>query len=127
MMREIKFRAWHKKFGWIHVFSLEFFNDKVELSGYITYPLDVILMQYTGLKDKNGKKIYEGDIVYAPANKSYSAIKQGEYRCHYSEYGDGHVGFYSEGEDGFAEGLYPDGKIYEVIGNIYENPELLNK
>ena len=62
-MREIKFRAWQDDRQMIHQrgvgvqFILEFYKK-------LYYDLDVkYLMQYTGLKDKNGKEIYEGDIV----------------------------------------------------------------
>ena len=74
--------------------------------------------QYTGLKDRNGKKIYEGDIT----NKG--VVKYGKHKipccgCCYSNHKT--IGFYFEGyeED---ETTFDD---LEVIGNIYDNPELL--
>lgn len=70
MNREIKFRMWHKKSK--KMFDVESINFKdriVNIWNSGIYSLstfcldDVILMQYTGLHDKNGKEIYEGDIV----------------------------------------------------------------
>lgn len=83
----------------------------------------------TGLQDKNGKEIYEGDIVYAEANDTTSVIKYGKHRCINSGYDDDfHFGFYTDHGDGGAdETLYPDGTLYEVVGNIYENPELIRE
>jgi uncharacterized phage protein (TIGR01671 family) len=66
-MREIKFRAWHKKFFILIPYS-EMTGEKSQygtrslLSDFLQNP-DYEVMQYTGLKDKNGKEIYEGDIV----------------------------------------------------------------
>ena len=61
-MREIKFRAWDS-FNKIMMFSESYIS--VLLAYYLKgkQPPSGILMQYTGLKDKNGKEIYEGDIV----------------------------------------------------------------
>jgi uncharacterized phage protein (TIGR01671 family) len=79
-------------------------------------------MQYTGLHDKNGKEIYEGDIV------KFENIKA---KIIY-----GFCGFEFEWIDGYTdkirlcktEPLFKNvSLIFEVIGNIYENPELLNK
>lgn len=81
------------------------------------HPEDFILMQYTGLKDKNGKEIYEGDIC-----------RNGDYdnNAHSSLYRIEEVK-YIEGEARFIGLDYNvDGTSCEVIGNIYENPELLS-
>ncbi|HHR2534335.1 hypothetical protein DS773_12280 [Listeria monocytogenes] len=90
---------------------------------------DVVLMQYTGLKDKNGKKIFEGDIVAFSEDDFHVFNSQVEY---FSE--DGYPAFdikvpstYYFDSNVFSEvsmsGLYE----IEVIGNIHENPELLEE
>ena len=117
MSREIKFRAWHSSKGMIS--ELEQCNYIV-LDGYTEIPIiDIIngiakefkLMQYIGLKDKNGKEIYEGDILRDDIEMICDTVVWSK-TC---------LGF---------EALpnYPDNyamQDMEVIGNIYENPELL--
>lgn len=78
------------------------------------------VMQYTGLKDKNGKEIYEGDIV-----KFGHWTTQVEFfdKLFYDGGCGVHSGFYFNEELGFHNNLDES----EVIGNIYENPELLGK
>jgi hypothetical protein len=79
---------------------------------------DVKLLQYTGLEDKNGIEIYEGDIC---ENGDWEE----DAHC-YRTWND--VVEWKDGDAGFS-GTYPnvDGMKCEVIGNIYENPELLKK
>ncbi|EAD5639109.1 hypothetical protein EW627_07890 [Listeria monocytogenes] len=88
---------------------------------------DVLLMQYTGLKDKNGKKIFEGDIVAFSEDDFHVFNSQVEYFLE-----DGYPAFdikvpstYYFDSNVFSEvsmsGLYE----IEVIGNIHENPEIL--
>jgi len=113
-MREIKFRAWdHIE---MNIPTLGGFNDmNYEISNLI---FDcVILMQYTGLKDKNGKEIYEGDIVKmleSGVHEKWASIKIVEFDNKYL---------------GFSPFCYLNfinsNNIVEVIGNIYENKELL--
>ena len=123
-MREIKFRAWDKELNRmcdviqlgvrdIIVNSIE----EDEISGFL--PIDRFeIMQYTGLKDKNGKEIFEGDILlYLRKSKRIVSYKNGAFIRYYGNYNE-YLLYDSFIEDGYLTD-------YEVIGNIYENPELL--
>ena len=115
MSRETKFRAWHKtKEKYYPIVSLNFYTQEVCIGKpykYVWVSLnDVVLEQYTGLKDKNGVEIYGGDIV---------------------EFEDivGEVQFLPQ-QNGYAVMTYnSDYKLvgwkYGVVGNIHENEELL--
>lgn len=129
-MREIRFRAWDKKRNhfhwgisnvcltlggnlmWQFGYNAPTFLDAEESGQYI-------LQQYTGLKDNNGKEIYEGDIIQTASedilvviwNKNFASFclqKDGWLNDHY-----------------FGEAVEPMDCV--VIGNIYENPELLEQ
>ena len=145
-MREIKFRAWDGKHMWrvnkmlmgahggepfqvqgirfwgqngSELESMNICNDECDLK--VTHP-HCVLEQFTGLKDKHGKEIYEGDIVlysehFAEKGKliklwvvwdSFNC----QYRGHYNE-NQGHLLTNNRSES------------IEVIGNIHEHPELL--
>jgi uncharacterized phage protein (TIGR01671 family) len=124
LMREIKFRAWltDQKRMLQTPDSLEFnghglvaIYDGVKEQTFLQSEFE--LMQYTGLKDKNGKEIYEGDIInimdinFPEDNLNY------EVQWTFFGYWPRHL---MDGID------ITDGHIsIEVIGNIYENPELL--
>lgn len=125
-MREIKFEAWDKKEKKM-LSSADWLA--IELSGaidivtpYYTYfraeEDRYILRQYTGLKDKNGKEIHEGDIIehcgeryivpsFIPLNRMYEAENV---KSHY---------------DGSDDWMSMSDVDWEIIGNIYENPEFL--
>jgi uncharacterized phage protein (TIGR01671 family) len=140
-MREIKFRAWDKNSGMYEVNSIGFDNCLEHTVIYGTHmghlwtgsrgenkmtgsTVDCILMQYTGLKDKNGKEIYEGDILladndYVDEGNLYLEVK----------WNDKQTGYYLEdakhGIDCDVDEFEMIDQCYQVIGNIYETPELL--
>ncbi|WP_431030097.1 YopX family protein [Lysinibacillus sp. LZ02] len=140
-MREIKFRAWDKKTKELFpVHELTYGRNGGHLTtvkGYTHDEKDIwnvygghfmmyanapryVLMQYTGLKDKNGKEIYEGDIL----------TDNGDEGPIFVEYSQEHAGFvFVDKFDVQGPTLYTPKEIsyeiFEIIGNIYENPELL--
>ena len=123
-MREIKFRAWHKgkkimgEVLGIDILHKEIFfsNEDVDCYEHTDFK-DIELMQYTGLKDKNNKEIYEGDIVTLH-NSKYKVIfntKEARFVLRDDEF---------ESEIPFTNN---NNERMEIIGNIYENPELLGE
>ena len=146
-MREIKFRAWNldkRKFEDLSNIAIAPEDGKLlranETDEFIYETGAFELMQYTGLKDKNGKEIYEGDIV-----KFHAFIEGGGLSgSHETDYnGKGIIEYRDDGmcfvinakspyENKNIDWLVQDTsnfgeECFEVIGNIYENPELLDK
>ena len=114
-MREIKFRAWHKmKRKLVSVVMLSVGNnilgfddgDAIEYGNM----RDFELMQYTGLKDVNGVEIYEGDILQDPDDGRF---------CYEVEYD---YGRFSCGDNDLIDCLGCN-----IVGNVFENPELLEE
>lgn len=117
-MREIKFRAWDKSCDKMYCSDAydrlkDFFRHYEFIKS--KYPDLVELMQYTGLKDKNGVEIYEGDIVEIEMTRSFVV-------CWNTAAG---FRFNSYMPNGLIDNLWEASKIGEVIGNVYENSELL--
>lgn len=134
MNREIKFRAWSneiKKF--VDLFSITPNGKKFMLGAKggnprMDYCLryedwdDLILMQYTGLKDKKGNEIYEGDIVEWGIGEGEGDIAHMEVKCEFQ-----YTKIYEVKYIGGGFNLPRDLKVLncEIIGNIFENKELL--
>jgi uncharacterized phage protein (TIGR01671 family) len=126
-MREIKFRAWDKEYNVMSEVTEIFFDSKVVkiqrimpskwLNIYLQIFNNIELMQYTGLKDKNGKEIYEGDILHCEGHWNLYTVWDEEnarfaFLCTDWVVTQGHP-------------IQPHISSYAIIGNIYENPELL--
>ncbi len=95
-----------------------------EFREYLSENMHCILMQYTGLKDKNGVKIFEGDIVVFECSWADQSPTKGKVMWDGSE-AKFQVLYRHDEEQLWAMDAGID--TYEVIGNIYENPELLEK
>lgn len=134
-MRKIKFRAWSSFGSYMHTVGMikfvqenviHVYDDNFEYIGEISkITNEVELLQYTGLKDKNVKEIYEGDILkvfhFQESNKKkHYMIKEVAWKEDVAQ-------FYFKCNDEFQNQLYVLLRYSEceVIGNIYENPELL--
>lgn len=124
-MREIKFRAWNTSQERIIPFH-EMEDDHYDLFNEFRHG---IIMQYTGLKDKNGKEIYEGDIVKLPnfMFAGYGPSIDGGLTA--SEYYEDLKGTVKWEDAAFMINDMPlhatIGYEIEVIGNIYENSNIL--
>ncbi|MFL1998523.1 YopX family protein [Lysinibacillus irui] len=142
MSREIKFRAWDKTYNFMsykvlvgntdttdenytaHCIWVD--SEKVDYKrepGWMNFDelSDVVLMQYTGLKDKNGKEIYEGDVLHAQGYWDIHIVWDKE---------NARFGILNT-DWVVSQGYIPKipnfelSNFYEIVGNIYENPELL--
>ena len=122
-MRDIKFRVWDNErnamFNSKSV-DIDFFEGKIEITSdtirydevYTDEIKDFELMQYVGCKDKNNKEIYEGDIVKTKEHIGQIIYFKGM--------------FFIDVKGDFYLPIYNVSEFMEVIGNIYENPDLLD-
>ena len=155
-MREIKFRAWDKNKEYMHYNVEDVYDDSStenkpylgDFFGGVLSDENMEVMQFTGLKDKNGKEIYEGDIVittrvnwYCPGHPQNNTDLIDQVEVYWDEKRNvmstrtfdferlksnpNHAPFSSSGSLGSGwNDERADKNICEVIGNIYENPEL---
>lgn len=108
--------------------------DNIKRDDYVTYMVEIkseTIGQYTGLKDKNGKEIYEGDIIKIHKHSYDYGFKKDE--IGQIKFTDGCFGFYREKtkneyyfNDLATESGYGELDYYEVIGNVWEDSDLLN-
>lgn len=119
-----KFRAWHtpfkgKKFGQ----EMKYGRAGTLLSFAEMSPDDYILMQSTGLKDKNGVEIFEGDIVKwgDTLGGEETPIRIATVKIDPDILFDSNVGIFNYGQFAYKN----TEKFLTILGNIYENPELL--
>lgn len=131
-MRDLKFRSWDKREGLQRMIYLNGFipygdgwrGGNPDYKFYQLYygdkgcssadAKDIEIMQYTGLKDKNGKEIYEGDII--ESDYGIGTVEFDQTTCRFT---------YSFSLD--TDALWHYTKSAKVVGNIYENPELIEK
>lgn len=113
-MREVKFKAFHKKCGVCRVLSIDFVNSEVCLlidedrANQAMFKFSEIeFIRYTGLKDKIGKESYEGDILEFKTNNMFNRTVM--------EWSDTYNSYSCAMTVGDCE----------IIGNIYEHPELM--
>ena len=133
-----KFRAWNKSTELMdEAILIDFYNEKIgilyanpisQVESVKTYSFDeVVLMQSTGLYDKNGKEIFEGDICRWTDSEAFEGeIISDIFVVRYS---DEYLKWIGENNNSYDDDLYDfrdDGEL-ELIGNIYENPELLDE
>lgn len=134
MEREIKFRAWDVKRNKMIHFSnpqicseynqLAFTVEEEEEKEYLGCLPDnkIEIMQFTGLKDRNGKEIFEGDIL----KDNMKFENSDEHPLVLVEWRDNDVAFIFKGINGGCY-IIPTGYVqdFEIIGNKFQNPELL--
>ena len=134
-MREILFKAKRINNGeWVQGWYMETFTGSALIVTLYDHILGMIekyevdpntLSQYTGLNDKNGNKIFDNDTLWAYGSYELTVCWDEEDAMFYAEYEGTKSGHEDDDNDDYAEAC--DFANYEVIGNKFDNPELLTK
>lgn len=131
-MNVVKFRAWNKHGFWMYgglvyreLGNAYFIINSETLDAELVDPLDhKSIGQSTGLNDKNGKEIFKGDILEFGGVKSWKSVV--EWDSMKAGFLLTPVHIYPREEGSHFKGEFINPRYKEIIGNIYENPELLN-
>ena len=139
-MKNIKFRGFFEG-RMFEVEKINFYLGTVEFKGSLgIYEIEELhnpLMQFTGLQDKAGREIYEGDIVRGSVKGGKVRISEVKYWVNYGIFGLNHKSYCGGNDNTRPNGstgsstpyrpyTWKSYKSLEVIGNIYENKELMN-
>lgn len=122
---EIKFRIWEGRMHNDNEAKRVLYN--ISCGSNLT-PTHYPIMQFTGLLDKNGKEIYDGDIVKDYYLKQIGKIKFGHPFCqgftirYFEHFNEEKINAFDSDDIAWAGLTMDSAKHYEVIGNIYENP-----
>lgn len=133
-MREIKYRGkridngewvtgYYVKAERLNKNGYEYFIIEEQAEGATYHVLPETIGQYTGMKDKNGTEIYEGDIVRRDDHSIFGVVKFGEYSQPFNDGFSKHIGFYIDWTDMFRCDLDYWAERCEVTGNLHDNPE----
>lgn len=116
-MRQLKFRFWNPTTS-----EMSFSHDDATIwNGLLVCEGDTVAMQFTGLKDKEGKEIYEGDILQLDGKNKYQVVfEDGKFVCYHINKAWGKWGDLSR----FFDADFDEYKIC-VIGNIFEHRHLI--
>lgn len=139
MKRQIKFRVWDKR-AKVMIYSNKGYQGHfiIDLNGEFhnlqngSGGDDYIVQQYTGLKDKNGKEVYEGDIVYDRVSSNVDDERMDYFEVSYNEEYSAFILLQLKpdeaGQHWKSWNWIRNIKSYgEVVGNIFENPKLIKK
>lgn len=121
-MREIKYRAWEKNLKQIiPVYNINFESKQINTGSAWRFFDEIELMQYTGLKDRNGNEIFEGDILLGVKNFKVTPIKilWNKDKCFYQ------MSFLNDFDIKNLTKNDIDNSI--VIGNVYENKDFIKE